>query len=39
MLLAVAVDVYFGIEPACVVQRTNFDERQSRPHSNIRKDR
>jgi hypothetical protein len=35
MFFAVAVNMQFGIEPACVVERTSFDKCNTRHHSGV----
>ena len=35
MLLAVAIDMQFGLKPACVVERTSLDEGNARHHGGV----
>jgi len=35
MLLAVAIDMQFGLKPACVVERASLDEGNTRHHGGV----
>ena len=35
MLLAVAIDMQFGLKPACIVERTSLDEGNARHHGGV----
>jgi hypothetical protein len=35
MLFAVAIHMHFGLEPACVVERTSFDEGDARHYGGV----
>ena len=35
MLFAVAINVHFGLEPTCVVERTSLDEGDTRHHGRV----